>query len=526
MKKEIHISDTGMKRKGRTKFFTRILRSRETGIILVLLGICLILALIAPRFLMISNIANVARQMAVIAIISVGMTYVIVTGGIDLSVGSTVAFTGCISALLLVNGYPIIFCIIAGLFLGTLVGLTNGLLVVYVKLAPFIATLGTMGIARGLVLALTRGYPIQPFPKSFEMIGRGYLGIIPVPVLIMLGIVIIGHILLSRTRIGRYIYYIGSNETAARLSGLNVNGTLIFVYTVAGFLSGLASIVLISRLTSAQSNMGSGFELDAIAAVVIGGTSLSGGEGTVIGSLVGAALMGIIKNALILLGVNVYWQSVVIGLVIVFAVSIDAFRKNQFKINLREIIFRNNIRKETKVGNKKRKTLFIVIPVLLAILAIVGGYFLSNRPQQEDSEPAPAIAPTILPVDIDPEKQFGVDEAVTACDNELVINNVAVQEKSNQDFLIIDLEIANGSEDQVPINSFDLTVVDGEGDVHTDEAIGRTENPLGSHRLDPGLSAAGEVAFRVPKGDRQVKLIWQPGWCTGVVYIDLFDETN
>jgi len=526
MKKEIGMPKTNNQKNGFTKFITRIFRSRETGIMLVLLGICLLLAVIAPRFLMISNITNVARQMAVIAIISVGMTYVIVTGGIDLSVGSTVAFTGCISALLLVNGYPIIFCIITGLLLGTLVGLTNGLLVVYVKLAPFIATLGTMGIARGLVLALTKGYPIQPFPKSFEMIGRGYLGIIPIPVLIMLGIVIIGHILLSRTRIGRYIYYIGSNETAARLSGLNVNGTLVFVYTVAGFLSGLASVVLISRLTSAQSNMGSGFELDAIAAVVIGGTSLSGGEGSVIGSLVGAALMGIIKNALILLGVNVYWQSVVIGLVIVFAVSVDAFRKNEIKINIKEIILRNRQRREATKGTQKIKTIFLVIPIFLVILAIVGSNMLRNRPQQKEIDSASVIAPTILPVEIDPEKQFGMNQEVFTCENKLVVNNVVVRENENQDFLIVDVEITNESDDQVPINSFDFTVVDEVGNVHTDEAIGRMENALGSHRLDPHLSVAGEVAFRVPKDDRQVKLIWQPGWCTGVVYIDLFKEGN
>ena len=162
-----------------------------------------------------------------------------------------------------------------------------------VNLAPFIATLGTMGIARGLVLAFTKGYPIQPFPEEFEIIGRGFIGPIPIPVLVMLVIVICGHLLLSRTTLGRYIYYVGSNPTAARLSGLKVGRILIFAYTAAGFLAGLASVVLISRLTSAQSNMGSGMELDVIAAVVIGGTSLSGGEGSVIGSLIGAALMGV-----------------------------------------------------------------------------------------------------------------------------------------------------------------------------------------------------------------------------------------
>ena len=507
---------------GEENLFLKIFRSREIGIFCVLIIICVLLAITAPRFLKVSNITNVARQMAVIAIISVGMTYVIVTGGIDLSVGSTVAFTGCITALLLVNGYPIIFCILIGMILGTLVGLVNGLLIVYVKLAPFIATLGTMGIARGLVLALTRGYPIQPFPKEFEMIGRGYFGSLPIPVLIMIAIIVLGHILLSKTKIGRYIYYIGSNETAARLSGLNVNGILIFVYTVAGFLSGLASIVLISRLTSAQSNMGSGYELDAIAAVVIGGTSLSGGEGTILGTLIGAALMGIIKNALILLGVNVYWQSVVIGLVIVFAVSVDAFRKNEIKFSFNELMKKVRQVCSRFRTNKKARTFAVLVLIMIGILAITGGYVLRNKPETRETSTPTVIAPTTMPVEFDPEKVFGMVEVIAVCENELMVNSISLQEGENTDFLIVDLKISNESDSQVPINSFDFTVVDRSGNIYTDLAIGKIESPLGSHRLDPGLCASGEIAFNIPKGDDQIKLIWQPGWCTGVVYVDLF----
>ena len=310
-------------------FLKRLFSFREAGILFVLIVICVFLSIATPNFLTEKNIMNVARQFSVTAIIAVGMTYVIVTAGIDLSVGSIVAFSGCMTALALVNGWSIPVSILVGVGLGTLVGFVNGLLIVKVNLAPFIATLGTMGIARGLVLAFTKGYPIQPFPEEFEIIGRGFIGPIPIPVLVMLVIVICGHLLLSRTTLGRYIYYVGSNPTAARLSGLKVGRILIFAYTAAGFLAGLASVVLISRLTSAQSNMGSGMELDVIAAVVIGGTSLSGGEGSVIGSLIGAALMGVISNALILLGINVYWQSVVIGLVIVLAVAIDALRQKR-----------------------------------------------------------------------------------------------------------------------------------------------------------------------------------------------------
>ena len=503
----------------------RIFHSREIGIFLVLVVICIFLAIAAPRFLKLSNITNVARQMAVIAIISVGMTYVIVSGGIDLSVGSTVAFTGCITALMLVEGYPIIVCIVIGLLLGTLVGFVNGLLIVYVKLAPFIATLGTMGIARGLVLALTRGYPIQPFPKEFELIGRGYLGLLPIPVLIMIVIITIGHILLSKTKIGRYIYYIGSNEKAARLSGLNVNGTLLFVYTIAGFFSGLASIVLISRLTSAQSNMGSGFELDAIAAVVIGGTSLSGGEGSVMGSMIGAALMGIIKNALILLGVNVYWQSVVIGLVIVLAVSIDAFRKNKEDFNFKKLLDKGRRFSVTVREDKKKWIVLALVVIVVCLLIAAVSVFIGKQSKENNgSESQTIAAPTTIPVEIDPEKEFEIGEEITVCDNELLIETVFVQEGEKSDLLIVDMKITNESDKQVPINSFDFTTVDENGNIYTDTAIGRTESPLGSNRLDSGLSMEGEVAFKLTKEVQQLTLIWQPGWCTGVAYVDLFNK--
>jgi ribose transport system permease protein len=302
---------------------------REAGILLVLLLLCAALALTAEGFLTVRNLSNVARQFSVIGIMAVGMTYVIITAGIDLSVGSVVALSGCMTAWYLVAGYPIWLCVLIGLGLGALTGFINGLLIVRVHLAPFIATLGTMGVARGVVLALTMGYPIQPFPESFQLIGRGSIGPVPMPTVIMAVIVTLGHIVLSRTTIGRYVYFVGSNPTAARLSGLKVGRVVILAYTVCGLLAGLAAIVLISRLTSAQSNMGQGSELDAIAAVVIGGTSLAGGEGSVLGSLIGAALMAVIKNSLILLGVNVYWQSVVIGIVIVLAVGLDAWRQSR-----------------------------------------------------------------------------------------------------------------------------------------------------------------------------------------------------
>lgn len=305
---------------------------KEAGIFGVFILLCVVLSFASPYFLTVSNVTNVVRQFSMTAIIAVGMTMVIITAGIDLSVGSVLALSGCVAAWLLTNGYSIPLAVLAGIGIGTGLGLANGLLIVKVGLAPFIATLGMMSVARGLVLVITKGYPIQPLPSRFLTIAQGYIGPVPIPVIIMAVVLVIGHLFLSRTTTGRYIYCIGSNPTAARLSGINVGKILLLVYTITGFLSGLASIILISRLSSAQSEMGLGWELDVIAAVVIGGTSLAGGEGSVFGSLVGAAMMGVIRNALILLHVSVYWQTVVIGLVIVAAVSLDTLRQSRRKI--------------------------------------------------------------------------------------------------------------------------------------------------------------------------------------------------
>jgi ribose transport system permease protein len=307
----------------------RLFRARESAILVVFVLFCVFLGIVAPNFFTVRNITNVVRQFSMITIVAVGMTFVIITGGIDLSVGGIVAFAGVSAAWLLVKWHlPILPSILIGMFLGFTVGALNALLIVQIQLPPFIATLGMMQVSRGLVLVLTKGYPIQPFPPAFLSIGQGTLGFIPVPILIMIGVVLIAHIFLSKTTIGRYIYYVGSNPTAAKLSGINVRRILSLVYILAGLASGLAAVILIARLASAQSSMAVGWELDAIAAVVIGGASLSGGEGSIVGTLIGAALMGVIRNALILLHVSVYWQDVVIGLVIIVAVTIDRIRQH------------------------------------------------------------------------------------------------------------------------------------------------------------------------------------------------------
>ncbi|MCJ7825953.1 MAG: ABC transporter permease, partial [Anaerolineales bacterium] len=304
-----------------------IIAFKEAGILVIFFLLCIALSISSPYFLTLSNLTNVVRQFSMIAIISVGMTMVIITGGIDLSVGSIVGLAGCVAGWMLVDGYTIWFSIFVGLLVGILVGFVNGSLVVWVGLPQFIATLGTMGIARGLALVITRGYPLQPFPDEFLWIAQGFIGPIPVPVVIMIVVLVAGHIFLSKTTSGRYMYCIGSNSVAARLSGINVNKTLLMAYTITGFVSAISAIILISRLSSAQADNGTGWELDVIAATVIGGTSLAGGVGSVFGTLIGAAMMGVIRNALILLRVSVYWQTVVIGLVILVAVSLDVLRQ-------------------------------------------------------------------------------------------------------------------------------------------------------------------------------------------------------
>ncbi len=305
----------------------KILNFQESAILFVFIIFCILLSIVAPRFLLPQNISNVIRQFSMVAIVAVGMSFVIISGGIDLSVGGIVAFVGVSVAWMIVNmGVPIWLAIIIGLALGSLLGFFNAILIVRVGLPPFIATLGTMQISRGLVLALTKGYPIRPFPETFLAIGHGKIGVIPVPIVIMVVVVIVAHIFLSKTTTGRYIYYTGSNLDAAVLSGIKTKQILSSVYIITGFLCAVAAVVLTARLSSAQSNMAEGWELDAIAAVVIGGASLSGGEGSIIGTLIGAAIMGVIRNALVLLHVSVYWQAVVIGCVIIAAVTIDKVR--------------------------------------------------------------------------------------------------------------------------------------------------------------------------------------------------------
>lgn len=288
------------------------------------------LSFLSPYFLTISNLSSVARQTTVICIIALGMTVIMISGGIDLSVGSVMAFAGICGTMLLQEGIPLLPSMLGAVLAGTVWGLLNALLITGLKVSPFIATLGTMGAARGLTLVITKGMPVVNLPDSFGQLGDGtVLFVVPVPLLILVVLASLTGFILKYTRLGRYAYAIGSNAEAARYCGIRIRTCLVAIYAFGGALTGLAGMIESSRLMTGQPTAGQGYELSVIAAVVIGGASLSGGEGTVTGTLAGAFLMGLISNGSNLLGVSPFWQQVVIGTVIVLAVAADGLRKRR-----------------------------------------------------------------------------------------------------------------------------------------------------------------------------------------------------
>jgi ribose transport system permease protein len=290
----------------------------------------IVLSVVSPYFLTIQNLSSVARQTAVINIMALGMTIIMISGGIDLSVGSVMAFAGICGTMLLQAGVPLIPSIFGAMMAGVAWELINSLLITLLKVSPFIATLGTMGAARGLTLVITNGMPVVHLPDNFGFLGDGtVLGFVPVPLAILISLALLTGFILKYTRMGRYAYAIGSNIEAARYAGIPIRFYLVIVYCFCGALTGLAGMIESSRLMTGQPTAGQGYELSVIAAVVIGGASLSGGEGTVTGTIAGAFLMGLISNGSNLLGVSPFWQQVLIGVVIVLAVAGDELRKRR-----------------------------------------------------------------------------------------------------------------------------------------------------------------------------------------------------
>jgi ribose transport system permease protein len=304
-----------------------IIRSkRESAIFSALIAMIIFITLMAPRFATARNLYLVSRQISFVAIVALAELFVILTAGIDLSVGSNVGLSGVVAGIALASGVPPLFALPLGILTGTAVGVFNGAIIAYGGIAPFIVTLGMLSMARGMVWVVTKGNPITNIPNSFFFLAQGDILGIPTPVILLGIIALIVHIVLTYTAFGRRVYAIGGNEQATALSGIDIRQIKVAIYGISGLLSGITGVLLIARFYSAQPATGKGWELDAIASAVIGGTSLMGGVGTVLGVLIGATLMGVIRNGLVLMRVSAYWQDFIIGAIIVLAAIIDKMK--------------------------------------------------------------------------------------------------------------------------------------------------------------------------------------------------------
>jgi len=313
---------TGKKPSGK-KFY------QKYGILIGFFAIVLFLAISSPAFLNPNNLVNILRQVSIIGIVAMGMTMVIILGGIDLSVGSGMALTGVVAALLARNGnLPLIVPVAGGILAGGLIGLFNGMVIAKGRIVPFIVTLGTMTMARGFAFILAKGMPVAGLDKKFFVLGGGDIFGIPLLILMFFAIFGLVALILRKTITGRHLYAIGGNETAAIASGINVDRTKIAVYTILGLFVGIAGVILASRIKSGQPAVASGYELDAIAACVIGGVSFSGGIGSAAGTLLGVLIIGVINNGLDLLNVQTFYQQIVKGAIIIIAVLMDRKRSS------------------------------------------------------------------------------------------------------------------------------------------------------------------------------------------------------
>ncbi|MFI5367746.1 MAG: ABC transporter permease [Spirochaetia bacterium] len=302
---------------------------RSYGILIAFILICIVMTILSPVFLTVTNILNVIRQSSIYGIMAIGMTFVILTGGIDLSVGSILAISGAIAAGSLKGGIGFLPVVLLTLAVGVGCGLANGVLITLGRITPFVVTLGMMSIARGLTLIYTKGYPISGFSGPFRFIGGGDVLSIPFPIIVFIVTVVVAWLILTQTRLGRYTYAIGGNEETVKLSGINADRYKTIVYMISGLAAAVSALILTSRINSAEPVSGTGYELDVIAAVVIGGTSLMGGRGSVWGTLVGALMIGVINNGMNLLGISAYFQLVVKGVIIIGAVLLDRLRQEQ-----------------------------------------------------------------------------------------------------------------------------------------------------------------------------------------------------
>ncbi len=307
--------------------FVQNLRGRrETAVFLMLILVFLGLSFASEFFLTSRNLANVGRQISVVGIVSLGQALVIIAGGIDLSVGSIIGLSAVLAALATAGTGSPFLGLITALAIGTMVGAINGLLVTRARINPFITTLGTLSVARGAALLATNGSPVR-FDNWVAWLGYGRIGGVPVQFILLVALFLAVWFFAARTRWGRNIYAVGDNARAARLAGVDVKGTRVAVFVICGALSGLGGLLLGGMLTNANPSLGLGYELDVIAAVILGGVAMSGGRGSIPGVVVGAALMGLLRNAFVLLNVSGYWQTITIGLVVILAVGADSFTR-------------------------------------------------------------------------------------------------------------------------------------------------------------------------------------------------------
>ncbi len=311
------------------KRIKKLFQSKELGIFLVLCALILIFSIASPQFLKTKNIFNITKQIATLGICSIGFSFVLITGGIDLSLGYQISLSNIICAVLItrfdVNWMAAIFLVIV---LGTLIGLLNGTIITKTKVAPLIVTLSMMQILNGLSYLISKGLPMFGFPKRFSFLGQGAVfDVVPVSLIILVVLVLVGGFILNKTYYGRYFYAIGSNEEAAKLSGVNTDRIRIMVYCLSGFFTAIGAVLLLSRLNSAQSNNGSGFEFDVLTACVLGGVSSNGGKGSMTGAIIGVLIVGVLDNGLLLLNVSEYVQLVIKGVILLAAVIYDTMSR-------------------------------------------------------------------------------------------------------------------------------------------------------------------------------------------------------
>ena len=300
------------------------------GIIIGLLIMCIIITVANPVFATQANLLNIMRQITTNLYLALAMTLIIILAGIDLSVGSNIALSGVVTAAsIAILGMPLPVAVLMGLLMGVLIGAINGYFAATTAIPPFIITLAMMNVARGFAFIITEGAPVRIMDEAFNFIGSGFIGDIPIPVIYLLIFIIIYYFIMNKTRLGRHIYAVGGNPEAARFSGINVKRVKLFAYTASGFMGGFAGVVLASRMFSGQPLAGTGAELDAIAAVVLGGTSMSGGIGRIGGTVIGALIIGVLNNGLNLMGVSTFWQDVVKGIVILAAVYADVAKRKR-----------------------------------------------------------------------------------------------------------------------------------------------------------------------------------------------------